>query len=116
MENPSDGTVNVECRIKELGEKATQLLTFLSFAIAGVLILADKPDRLGHCQQVALRLTLRFWAVAFLPILANILPVKEFCWDCPQWYKTIRWGKVVLLWAAVCLIICGVITFLCAVW
>lgn len=103
-------------RIKELGDKATQLLTFLSFAIAAVVILADKRDHLGPFQIVAVRWTLRFWVLAFFPILLNTLPVKEFDWECLHWYRRVRQGKVILLWFAVLLIICGSIAFLCTIW
>ena len=67
----------LEDRIKELGDKATQLLTFLSFAIAAALILASSnPVGQGRYQKLALKLAIRCWVLAFVPILLNVLPVK----------------------------------------
>jgi peptidoglycan biosynthesis protein MviN/MurJ (putative lipid II flippase) len=71
---------------------------------------------LGFSQKSALRWALRFWVGAFVPILANVLPVKEFCWETPSWYRKVRLGKVILLWLAVILIFAGVVAFLIAMW
>ena len=81
-----------------------------------VLILADKLDRLGPCQLKAVKWTLRFWVGAFFPILMNVLPVKEFDWECAHWYHQVRRAKVVLLWLSVLLILSGSIAFLLAIW
>jgi len=102
-------------RITELGDKATQLLTFLSFAIVAAVIVAGFPQ-LGYCQRVALKWALRCWVLAFVPILVSVLPVKEFVWEDDSWYGKVRKWKVVLLWVSVVLILCGVAAFLCAIW
>lgn len=110
-------TDSLSTRIKELGDKATQLLTFLSFAlVAAILLQTSQVTLLGPCQKTAVKWAIRFWVLAFFPILMNVLPVKEFMWENPRWYRRVRFGKVILLWIAVVLIIVGVIAFLCAIW
>jgi len=104
-------------RIKELGNKATQLLTFLSFALVVVVLLeTSQVPVLGPCQKVALKWAMRFWVIAVFPILFNVLPLKEFRENDVCWYRRVRAAKVVLLWLAVLLIIAGGIAFLCTVW
>ena len=47
-----DQTKDVSDRIKELGDKATQLLTFLSFALAvGVLLQTSRTMRFPHRKR-----------------------------------------------------------------
>jgi len=101
-------------RIRELGDKATQLLTFLSFAIVAAILL--QPSLAGPCQKVAMKWAVRLWVIAIFPILINVLPVKEIGWECSRWYERVRNGKVVFLWLAVAFIAGGAIAFLCAVW
>lgn len=113
---PEEETKKLSKRIKELGDKATQLLAFLSFAIVAAVIVAGSPGMMGPCQKSALRWALRFWVGAFVPILVNVVPVKEFCWETPSWYRKVRLGKVILLWLAVILIFAGVVAFLIAMW
>ncbi len=104
-------------RINELGDKATQLLTFLSFAIVAVVLLETaQPPILGPCRKVAMRWAMRLWVMAIFPILVNVLPVKDFKWGDDRWYNCARWGKFVLLWVSVLLIIGGVAEFLRAIW
>jgi len=71
---------------------------------------------IGFGQTIAVKWALRFWVIAFFPILLNIFPIKDFSWENPRWYRRVRWAKVVLLWLAVLFIIVGVIAFLCAIW
>jgi hypothetical protein len=101
-------------RIRELGDKATQLLTFLSFALVAAILL--QPSLAGPCQKAAMKWAIRFWVTAIFPILLNVLPVKEVAWESPRWYERVRNGKVVFLWVAVVLIAGGAVAFLCAVW
>jgi len=68
---------------------------------------------IGFGQTIAVKWALRFWVIAFFPILLNIFPIKDFSWENPRWYRRVRWAKVVLLWLAVLFIIVGVIAFLC---
>lgn len=104
-------------RINELGDKATQLLTFLSFAIvAAVLLETAQSPVLGPYQRGAIRWAMRFWVMALFPILINVFPVKDFKWASARWYDSARWGKFALLWISVLLIISGVVEFLCAIW
>jgi hypothetical protein len=60
-------------RINELGDKATQLLTFLSFAIVSAVLLetAQSPG-LTPCQRGAIKWAMRFWVMALFPILINV--------------------------------------------
>lgn len=107
----------LEVRIKELGDKATQLLTFLSFAIAAALVLASSnPVGRGAYQKLSLQLAIRCWVFAFVPILLNVLPVKEILGKTTAGLERIRTGKVLLLWVAVALILAGAGAFLCAMW
>lgn len=96
-------------RITELNDKATQLLTALSFAIAAAVLL--KNTGLTHCETVALRWGLRLWVLAIFPVLGIVAPIKEFAR-----YDGIRALKVFLLWVAVVLIAGGAIAFLCSIW
>ncbi len=92
-------------RIKEFGEKANQLLLFLSFAVvaAATLNLQDFP---------LVRVAMRWWILAIFPVLVAVLPLKEFGWDKPSWYYAVVWIKFVLLWVAVVLGLIGAIQFL----
>lgn len=104
-------------RINELGDKATQLLTFLSFAIVSAVLLetAQSPG-LAPCQRGAIRWAMRFWVMALFPILINVFPVKDIKWGNARWYDCARWGKFGLLGLSVLLIISGVVKFLCGIW
>ena len=103
-------------RINELGDKATQLLTFLSFAIvATVLLETAQTPVLAPYQTGAIKWAMRFWVVALFPILINVFPVKDFKWRNARWYDCARWGKFGLLWLSVLLILAGVVEFLCAI-
>ncbi|MGA8621195.1 MAG: hypothetical protein WB660_22060 [Candidatus Sulfotelmatobacter sp.] len=95
----------------------TQLLTFLSFASAAALVLASSnPVGQGTYQKLSLQWAIRFWVFAFVPILLNVLPVKEIIGKTTVGLERIRTGKVLLLWMAVVLILAGVGAFLCAMW
>lgn len=99
-------------RLQELNRKATQLLTFLSFAIvAAILLETNKPNFLTSCQQIAAKYSLRFWVISLFPILVMVLPIQEFVGS-----KKAVIVKVVLLWVAILLIIPGAAAFLCSVW
>lgn len=104
-------------RIKELGDKATQLLTFLSFALVVVVLLETSPEHVLICRQKFFAtIAMRWWVGAIFPVLAGVLPLKEFGWNKPHWYRKVRWIKFGLLWIAVSMIICGAFEFCRAIW
>ena len=99
-------------RLKELNEKATQLLVFLSFAlVAAILLETSQTGVLTACQKVAVKSSLRFWVFGLFPILLIVLPIQEFVQ-----HNHARSAKVILLSIAVLLIISGAAAFLCAIW
>src|SRR5215469_13243598 len=89
-------------RIKELGEKSTQILIFLSFAIVAAATLSTVPG-LAPSQQLTLKSAIQWWVVAIFPVLLGIAPLKEMAWQRPGWYCFVRWLKVGLLWLALIL-------------
>jgi len=116
--NPMNQTekTNVESdvvhRLRDLNQKATQLLTFLSFAlVAAILLETSQVSVLTACQKIAVKWSLRFWVFSLFPILVVVLPIQEIVNR-----NHARLFKVVLLWIAVLLIISGAVAFLCAVW
>lgn len=105
-------------RIKELGDKSTQVLIFLSFAIAAVVLLGYGPDSTSTrdlSAKVVQSGTLRWWILAIFPVVAVILPLKEFRRDNLRWYRIVRWFKFCLLWAAIGFIVLGTIKFVQAI-
>jgi hypothetical protein len=95
---------DLEQRIKELGDKSSQTLLFLSFALVVAATLKDKSDSSHH---VALKCAMCWWSWALFPILLGIPPVKEFREGNFRWYRIIHWSKVALLWVAIIIIMCG---------
>lgn len=93
-------------RIKELGDKSTQVLIFLSFALVVVASVSSNAA-LGANQKLALTQAMRWWVWALFPVIVGILPLKEIRWKNPRWYQFIRGFKVVLLWGAALLILFG---------
>jgi hypothetical protein len=106
----------LEKRIKQLGDKASQLLLFLSFALVVAALLETQGDKLGSCQTAFVTTSMRFWVGAIFPILIAILPVKEIRENCTRWYNSVRWFKFGLLWAAIFSVSIGGIFFLLGVW
>ena len=102
-------------RIKELNDKASQLLLFLSFAIAAAVLLQANPKLTAH-ELAAVNWSLRFWVLGLFPILLSVLPVKDIRFNRTTWYRKVQTVKVVLLFAAVLLMILGAIALLCAIW
>jgi hypothetical protein len=95
----------VEKRIDELNNKCTQVLTFLSFAIAAAALIWIE----GHND--AMRRPLELWVGAIFPTLIGVFPVKEIYEDSAKWYKAVRWSKVIVLWVAIILIFWGAVDF-----
>jgi hypothetical protein len=114
-------TKELSDRIKELGDKPSQVLTFLSFALVVVVLLETSQDHVFTPHQKCLAtIAMRWWAGAIFPILLGVLPWKEFCifFGCnePSWYRKIRVLKFVLLWIAVPMIIVGAFELCRAIW
>ena len=99
-------------RINELGNKSTQLLLFLTFAILGAATLMTKD---GAAQERLVRAATWWWMCAVFPVLLGVLPVKDFNWNNGRWYRFLVYAKCVLLWASVILSGIGAIQFLRAV-
>jgi hypothetical protein len=112
MRPPMSGENHTEVvrRLGELNEKATQLLLFLSFAMVAAILLETSPI-LAACQKIAVKWSLRFWAISLFPTLLIVLPIQEVIAP-----NRARWAKVVLLMIAVVLVIAGAVAFLCAIW
>ena len=107
IEDISKRTEEISDRINELGTKSTQILLFLSFAMASVATLKT----MASAPTVALNSALWWWKLALFPVLVAILPMKEIRWKKLGWYKFIQWTRVVLLWSAVFLIVVGARSF-----
>jgi hypothetical protein len=118
MSHGSERTNAVLARIKELGDKSTQLLLFLSFAF--VAVVAMKTDHaISESQQRALTIALRWWVVALPFILVGVFPVKDavdYAENKIGWYELIRWVKVALLAVTVACILLGAWFFACGIW
>ena len=105
----TDPISKLESRIKELNDKFSQTLLFLSFALVVLATLREKSS-LAALEPVA-----RWWSLSLFFILAGILPLKEFRWRNQRWYCFVRWFKVVLLWVAIILIGVGAYRFFQAI-
>jgi hypothetical protein len=105
----------IESRIKELGDKSTQLLLFLSFSFVAVVTMKSDPH-IAKTQQHALTIAMRWWVGALVPILFGVVPLKDCKWLNPRWYNRIRWLKFVLLWIAIALILFGAGYFASGIW
>jgi hypothetical protein len=97
-------------RIKELGDKSTQVLLFLTFALV-VLATMRESATVDAARKVAMNLAMKWWGLALYPVLLGILPVKEFKQDSLLWFQIIRWSKFILLWIATLLIFAGTYWF-----
>lgn len=116
MQEPRRKDASLSERINELNDKASQLLLFLSFAIVAAVLLQSNTNVLTASQLSSAKWSLRFWVVSLFPILVSVLPVKDFALDRVKWYRKVQMVKMVLLWVAVFLMVCGAIGFLCAIW
>jgi len=107
IEDISKRTEEISERINELGTKSTQILLFLSFAMASVATLKT----MASAPTVALNSALWWWKLALFPVLAAILPMKEIRWKTLWWYRFIQMLRFVLLWSAVFLIVVGALSY-----
>jgi hypothetical protein len=90
-------------RILELNNKCTQVLMFLSFAIAASALLSEK--------NLSFLPAMRCWAWAIFPILFGILPLQDFSPESELWLSLIRWLKVLVLWTSTVVIFIGAVYF-----
>jgi hypothetical protein len=99
-------------RIKDLNDKGTQVLLFLSFAIAAaVLLWSNKPSSINDFHQNLLLGAIHPWVWAIFPTLVVILPLREIRENNLRWYTFIRRLKFVALWMAIILIFWGAVDF-----
>ena len=108
----ADEPHDFDTRINELGNKSTQLLLFLTFALLGAVTLMTRD---GAAHEKLVRAAAWWWMLAVFPVLLGVLPVKDFDWNNPKWYRFLVYAKRVLLWASVILSSIGAIQFLRAV-
>ena len=98
----NDETKELSDRIKELGEKASQLLTFLSLAfVVLVLFETSKGNVLTLHQKNLATIAMRWWMGALFFVLIGVLPWKEFClffWT--ERIKLVSQGSLVQVWAS----------------
>lgn len=107
---------NLEKRIKELNNKASQLLLFLSFALVVAAVLETEGNKLGTCQTMLLTFGMRCWAIAIFPVLIGVLPVKEIRERDEAWYVSVQRFKFWTLGTAIVCIMLGTLFFVCAIW
>lgn len=117
----NDETKELSDRIKELGERATQLLKFLSLGfVVVVLFETSMRNMLTIHQKNLATIAMRWWMGALFFVLIGVLPWKEFCilfgWNESDWYRRVRWFKFGLLWITVPVIFFGVVEFFRAIW
>lgn len=116
--NSVETPCQIRVRIKEFGDKSTQLLTFLSFGIAAVALLGYGTDGYPATHPIALNIvksgTMRWWVSAIFPVLVGILPVKEFSRTL-RWLCIVRYSKFALLWVALGCIVVGAVKFYIAI-
>lgn len=98
-------------RIEELNGRGTRVLIFLSFGIAGTILLWS-ADLLNVGQQDLLLHAMRWWVLAIVPTVIGVLPLKEIRENNDSWYGFLRWLKFVLLWLAIIFILAGTTYFL----
>jgi H+/Cl- antiporter ClcA len=76
-----DDKDEISQRIEELGQKSSQILLFLSFAMVSVATLKT----VSGASSAALDGALLWWKWALLPVLIGVLPMKEFGWKTQAW-------------------------------
>jgi hypothetical protein len=107
-DNCTDGLTKLEARIKELNDKFSQTLLFLSFALVVLATLRDKST------QGALNAVAWCWSLSLFPILLGILPLKELCYGNKSWYRFLQYLKAFLLLFAIIPILIGAYEFCAA--
>jgi hypothetical protein len=114
--NTFPASVELSKRIDELNNKCTQVLLFLTFAIAAaVLLWSNKPSSLLPSQLDLVLGAMKWWVGAIFPTLLGIIPLKEVRENDSRWYAVLRWMKFCALWAAIICIAWGAADFARAV-
>lgn len=108
-DNNTDGLAELEIRIKELNDKFSQTLLFLSFALVVLATLKEKSN------SSALQCVATWWSLSLFPILMGILPLKEWGGRKESWYCFVRYFKVTLLWVALIIVGFGAWDFFIAI-
>lgn len=98
-------------RIEELNTKGARVLIFLSFGIAATVLLWS-ADLVNVVQQDLLLRAMRWWVLAIVPTIIEILPLKEIRENNLRWYGFLRLLKFALLWLAIIFILMGTTYFL----
>lgn len=116
VENRSEGDTRdklseLSTRIKELGDKSTLILIFLSFGLA-VCAAIGSYSSLVPAQARALALAMHWWMCAVYPVILGIVPLKEIRWNNPTWYSILRWFKFALVWIACIFVFFGARQFI----
>lgn len=96
----------LEKRIDELNKKCTQVLFFLSFALAAAGLL---------WSHSGIYRPLEWWVCAIFPVLIGILPLKDFWPNSHCWFCFIHWLKVAVLWLSIIFIFVGAVYFFRAI-
>jgi hypothetical protein len=93
-------------RIKELGGKSAQILTFLGITLFVGIALWSNP-LFGRTQKEKLMAAVHWCLRATVPVLLAVIPLKEIRLGSKGWYRFIRWVKIILLWLAAVFIFAG---------
>jgi len=101
----------LEKRIKELGDKSTQVLIFLSFAMVSIITLENRTNICNHILY-SLNISLLWLEAALIPVLLGVLPLKEICIRNHKYYVFLVMLKFFLLIIAIIFILFGIISFL----
>ena len=96
-------------RIRELNDKATQVLLFLSFAMLAAGTLRLIPALTGG-QKFAVTSAMRWWTVAIFPALVCVAPLKDVR-TTVRWYTFVHWLKFGFLWMALACLAIGATRF-----
>jgi cytochrome bd-type quinol oxidase subunit 2 len=97
----------IEERIKELNEKATQMLLFLSFAIVAAATVDAHTADPDHVRSA-----MAWWVLAVFPVLLAVAPLKDSWWKNEHAYGNLRNFKVWSLRLAIAFSLFGAVQFL----
>lgn len=111
----ADELKDLSKRIKQLNDKASQMLLFLTFALVGAATVKQTPLPVNG---MLVRSAMQWWVWAVFPVLVGVAPLKElgelFGWDKEWWYTRIKRIKVIVLLEAVLLSAWGTMRFVVA--
>jgi hypothetical protein len=111
MQHGSEGAAHdklseLSTRMKELSDKSTLILIFLSFGLT-VCAAVGSYSSLVPAQARALALAMHWWMCAVYPVILGIVPLKEIRWNNPTWYAIVHWVKFSLVWVACIFVFIG---------